>query len=137
VKDVYLAASWRRRDEMRMYRRQLERYNIRVTSRWLDADHIPTSPADRRSIVGATVDVQDIDRADTLIEFSGDSTTGGMYVEFGYALGRGKSIILIGSPDNIFHCLAGNTFANWAEFEEGLAKMRSEEVYPHGGKHGV
>jgi hypothetical protein len=134
VKDVYLAASWNRREEMRMYRRQLERYNIRVTSRWLDTDHLDSFDGDKGK-VGATVDVQDIMRADTLILFSGNSTTGGLHVELGIAIGLGIATVVIGEVENIFQLLAGNHFDNWSEFEEGLAKMRSEEVYPHGSRH--
>jgi hypothetical protein len=134
VKDVYLAASWNRRSEMRTYRRQLERYNIRVTSRWLDTDHLDSFDGNKGK-VGAAVDLQDIMRCDTLILFTGGSTTGGMHVELGIAIGTGKDIVVIGKIENIFQLLPGNQFRNWSDFEEFLAKKRSEEVYPHGGRH--
>ena len=35
------------------------------------------------------------------------SSTGGFHVEFGYALGKGKSVDIIGPQLNVFYALAG------------------------------
>lgn len=137
MKYVYLAAQFQRKDEMRTYRRSLERYNIVVTSRWLDSAY--TGPNQSlKPIVEATINVQDVQRCDTLIFFSnadGAQSTGGRHTEFGLALGLGKTTIIIGSHENVFHPLAGNTFPTWSVFEEYLAALRSKEVYPSGGRN--
>ena len=86
---------------------------IQVTSSWLNEhwdagttmDQIP--PKELSEF--AAQDLADIVSADTLILFSMDpmipGVRGGRHVEFGYALGRGKRIIVVGVKENIFHYL--------------------------------
>lgn len=116
---IYLAASWRMKLVMQEYRDQLEGVGMRVTSRWIDSPdheegHVPGTLSNMHRGVQ---DIQDIDAADTLIAFTSiPSTTGGMHVEFGYALGKGKTVIVVGPYTNIFHRQAKLQFDNWNEF---------------------
>jgi hypothetical protein len=54
-------------------------------------------------------DLEDIDRSDTLLFFSEDPLVGiprgGRHVEFGYALGTGKRVCVVGGHENVFHFL--------------------------------
>ena len=109
------AARYSRRDEMREYAKRLKSLGAAVTSRWLSEDKpLQTklgddSPEFYRET--AHVDLQDIDRADSLLFFAEDphvgTPRGGRHVEFGYALGTGKRLIVIGGPENIFCYLDG------------------------------
>lgn len=51
------------------------------------------------------------------MDTEGVSTSGGRYVELGFALAQGKYITIIG-PDNqrMFNSLANNWFNNWDDF---------------------
>lgn len=55
----------------------------------------------------ATLDLADVDACDVLVAFTkphGTLTTGGgRHVEFGYALARGKRMVIIGYRENVFH----------------------------------
>jgi nucleoside 2-deoxyribosyltransferase len=54
-------------------------------------------------------DLSDIDDADLVVVFSPKNAlkvgTGGRHVEFGYAYGIGKPIVLVGKHGNAFHYL--------------------------------
>ena len=112
---IYVAARYTRRDEMRILARLLKDTGFAVTSRWLFenkplntqlGDDSPQFYAET-----AIVDIEDIDRADTILFFSEDpligTPRGGRHVEYGYALGTGKRMVIIGGPENIFHYLPG------------------------------
>jgi hypothetical protein len=110
---VYIAARYSRRDEMRSVAQLLMGNGITVTSRWLYEDKpLQTklgddTPGFYRET--AHVDIEDVMRADTLLFFSEDphlgTPRGGRHVEFGFALGQGKRVVVIGGPENIFHYL--------------------------------
>jgi nucleoside 2-deoxyribosyltransferase len=110
---VYLAGRYSRRSELRALIPLLKERNITVQSRWLnetlalDAKLSDVSPALCREF--AQVDLDDIDAADTLVFFAEDplvgTPRGGRHVEFGYALAKGKRLVVIGAQENIFHFL--------------------------------
>jgi hypothetical protein len=115
---VYLAAKYSRRDELKGYVKQLAARGVGVTSRWLLeneplqcklGDH-PIEFYQETSLI----DLEDIRNADAIVFFSEDplvgTPRGGRHVEFGYALGINKKMIVIGEPENIFHYLP------WIEF---------------------
>ena len=111
---VYTAARYSRKNELRSLVTVFNEHNITVRARWLDETHAPettlhdVSPAFCRET--ATIDMEDIDACDTFVFFSEDPTIGiprgGRHVEFGYALARGKRLVVIGGPENIFHFLS-------------------------------
>ena len=123
---VYLAAPYRRREELRGYRLELLRgsWNARtgqadenkvtVTSRWLDGDHLLTeeqaasNPDAGRPF--AEDDVSDVRSADLLVLFTEaprDAHRGGMHVEWGLAAALGKMLAIVGPRMNVFHTLEG------------------------------
>ena len=58
------------------------------------------------NLTAAVHDRDDIDEADTLVLFAEDPTLGlprgTHHVEFGFAMGRGKRLVVINGPENIF-----------------------------------
>src|ERR1022692_562430 len=105
---VYLAARYSRRDELREYKTRLEAEGIEVTSRWLEEKEPLDSQMGQHSdefyVMTATIDLDDIDKADLVLFFSEDPLVGwvrgGRHVEFGYALGTDKPIAIIGPKEN-------------------------------------
>ena len=88
-------------------------HNLFVNSRWLDEPHAPGTTLHEVSAAfcreTSLIDLEDIDAADMMVFFSEDplvgTPRGGRHVEFGYALAKGKRIVVIGGPENIFHYL--------------------------------
>lgn len=113
---IYLAARYSRNDEMRGVRDVLEVLGYRVTSRWIDhhggqqlesaATAVLNSDPASVAHFGAH-DLEDLDAADTVISFTSadGGGKGGRHIEFGYALARGKRMIVCGPRENIFHTL--------------------------------
>lgn len=106
MKTVYLAARFSRQLEMRGYASDLAKIDITVTSRWITGDHGENVEATMTSAELARCaheDIEDIDAANALVLFTdAPSTRGGMWVELGYALGRGIPVIACGPAANIF-----------------------------------
>jgi len=108
---VYLASRFSRLPELNRYRAELEDAGIAVTSRWLLGGHewvgTPEEAIPRDHLARfATEDLEDIDAADVLVAFVDQpSTRGGLWTELGYAIGRGKPVIVIGQSPNIFTAL--------------------------------
>jgi nucleoside 2-deoxyribosyltransferase len=110
---VYLASRYPRRKELSALVPLLKEHNISVTSRWLNETLSPNTTLHEVSpafcLETALIDLEDIDRADTIVFFSEDpligTPRGGRHVEFGYALAKGKRIIVLGGNENIFHFL--------------------------------
>lgn len=125
----YLAASAVAQQEMRLYRKELEKRGHKVTSRWLDTDLMTKEQIAIASefVVGnhGETDLADIRIADALLMFTHwQSTTGGQHVEFGYALGLGKPIVLIGDYFNVFQPQCILHYVTWHQFlDVGLSLL--------------
>lgn len=112
---IYIAARYSEKHEMAAQADIFRQNGIEVTSTWLDESHHPeTKMSDIHddNLAGyAYNDLRDIDEADWLVFSSIEPTIpavrGGRHVEFGYALARGKRILVIGPKENIFHYLFG------------------------------
>lgn len=110
---VYLAARYPRRKELKSLVPLLREKNITVRSRWLDetlpldASLNDVSPA--TSWKFAAIDLDDIEASDTFVLFSEDPNIGyprgGRHFETGFALSKGKRVIVIGPAENVFHFL--------------------------------
>jgi len=103
---VYLAARYARRKEMLAIRRVLEAAGHRVTARWVLGLH--DTAAGMSDQDAALEDLVDLERADVCVSFTeaGDvagRARGGRHVEFGWALARGKRVIVYGPRENVFH----------------------------------
>jgi hypothetical protein len=133
---VYLAAQYRRRDELAGYRTILERLGIEVTSRWLnERNPLDTKMGDDPDafyVETATIDLEDIDRADALVFFAEDPLVGvprgGRHFEHGYGFAKGKAIFVVGPKENVFHYIGRNYhFPTFEEFVETFKKYADVE----------
>jgi nucleoside 2-deoxyribosyltransferase len=112
---IYLAGQYPRRDEFRMYRDVLNSSGHEVTSNWLnEISPLNTKMGDDPDqfyLETAVLDFEDIDRADAILFMAEDPHVGiprgGRHVEFGYAMGKGKKILVIGPKENVFHYIPG------------------------------
>lgn len=111
---AYLAARYSRKNEIKGLVPIFGANGISVCSRWLHETSPPdvtlaeVSPEFCQET--ALVDLEDIEAADVLVFFAEDplvgTPRGGRHVEFGFALGIGKRIAVIGKErENIFHYL--------------------------------
>lgn len=108
---IYIASRYSRRDEMRTVALALQAAGATVTSHWLSEDKpLQTQMGDDSDtfyIETSRIDLMDVDAADVVLFFAEDPhegvPRGGRHVEFGYALGKGKSISVIGPKENVFH----------------------------------
>jgi len=132
---VYLAAQYPRRDELRGYKAVLEAAGIEVTSRWLDEQEPLNGNMTHREPSWyshtAHVDLDDVDRANIVVFFSEDPLVGvprgGRHVEFGYALGKGKPVHVIGKyKENVFHYLKPPFHVLHHETVEGFIESYKE-----------
>jgi hypothetical protein len=125
---VYVAARFDTRDRLlEEVVLPLHAAGHEVTSKWLlaasdepvlDADDLAKDVS--AGVVPGTECLDDIKRADAVVVFTdAPSSTGGYHVEFGYALGLGKRIEVVGPPLNVFHALPSVTrHATVADFLE-------------------
>jgi len=81
---------------------RLKTFGFDIVARWVYGGEDGLS---REQI--AILDIADVDACDVLVSFTqpyGALTKGGgRHVEFGYALARGKRLVVIGSRENVFH----------------------------------
>ena len=88
--------------------------DIICTARWLTEHSEMTAEWAQR-------DLDDIDAADVLValnaatwnEPAANKGSGGRHVELGYALARGKPIVLVGVRSNIFHSHPAVRLISW------------------------
>lgn len=117
---IYLAARFHRQALMREIRAKLADRGHFVTARWLDEvasgnteDQLPLDH--RRQI--ALDDLHDLEEADTIVLFTDDVVGGkGMWVEYGYALGRDKWIIRVGPESGVFSTLISEIYPSIDDF---------------------
>jgi hypothetical protein len=111
---------------LQIYRTDLLRLGHVCTARWIDQKLDADSDANMRD--RATMDLEDLELAGVLVAFTEAPRAmvehggrGGRHVELGYALSRGKKILLVGPRENVFHYLPGiAAYATWAECLERL-----------------
>lgn len=112
---VYLAAPYGARETVADYAKELERVSMRCTSSWLQETHDikPGTQGAATELDDATVsghavkDFMDVKRSDVLVLFTstyiGVDGGGGRHIETGFALALLKPVIVVGSPENVFH----------------------------------
>lgn len=119
MKRVYLSARYEWAKRMQKAASLLEHEGIEVTSRWI-RDNFKGIGV----IAAAKMDLEDVERADTLICFA-DKTHrgGGRHIELGYALALGKKLFVVGASETLFHeLLQVHVVKN---FDEILYQIRS------------
>lgn len=101
---IYLAGRYERRLELVDIAKELKSFGHEITSRWLDGSHDNADPKEC-----ATIDLDDIDAADAILLISENGANthsrGGRHFEFGYAYALGKTMILFGKEEGVFHYL--------------------------------
>jgi len=106
---VYLAARYQEHPAMRVLRDELVAAGIVVTSRWIEGGHDIQADADHdeQRQRFCMEDLEDVDACDVLVVQSPKAHhrtgRGGRHVEVGYALAKGKPVILVGERENVFH----------------------------------
>lgn len=139
---IYLAARYGRREELCVYREQLQALGHEITSIWLNGQHqisdsgIPIGDGGEALIEGddgstsdhaaalrnrfAVEDFRNVMECDLLIAFTepprSTASRGGRHVELGLALGMMKRVAVVGHRENIF-CWLENVlfFPTWEE----------------------
>lgn len=122
----YLAGPFDDRERLRGREQQLQDLGYESVSHWLDehggdADYATGTPA--HFVECANRDMDNIDEVDIVILdlTTRGSTTGGMYVELGYSMGRLyegllDTIYIVGKPTNVFTYLPYfRAFESWEE----------------------
>jgi nucleoside 2-deoxyribosyltransferase len=132
--NIYLAASFKLKDELREYAKELRRLGHEVTSRWLRERAHPKTQMKPTDDYGehALRDLEDIDRSDLFVIFNVDPRKnikrGGKHFEAGYAYASRIPIIVIGPNENIFYCLRTITkYKSWEDFIGDRSEWNWEE----------
>ena len=119
---IYLAAKYSRMEELRGYRDQLIALGHTVTSRWLDGNHEQSDESDPTNVDlqrWAREDIEDILSADVFVCFTGGEKSTGRNIEFGYALGRGIPVRVVGPRESVFHHIPFvSVFESWRDYLE-------------------
>jgi nucleoside 2-deoxyribosyltransferase len=101
MKKVYLAARFPLKGDMEVYANRLKEDGHEIVASWVYGGENCLSNEDI-----AVLDLKDIDRSDTLVLFTSPKGTaapgGGRFVEFGYALAKGKKTYVVGEKENVF-----------------------------------
>ena len=114
---------------MRKVRADLAPLGHEVTSRWIDippneGDGVAEFGTDNAAHHGNT-DLEDIDAAESMILFTRRfSTTGGYFTEFGYAVGKGKLVAVVGPLRNIF--MGPPRTTHFPDYETFFAVVRQD-----------
>jgi nucleoside 2-deoxyribosyltransferase len=97
---MYVAAPWIWRERARKLAYQIIETGHQVNSRWLWQDDGVSET------VGARQDLEDIDMADAIVLMTMPKGTmfssGGRMVELGYAMAKGKRVMIVGDRENVF-----------------------------------
>lgn len=101
MKKVYLAARFPQRGEMESYVPLFTQNKYNVIARWVFGGEEGLTREDI-----AVLDLEDVDKCDVFVLFTQPYGTlvpgGGRFVEFGYAIAKGKEIHVIGDRENVF-----------------------------------
>jgi nucleoside 2-deoxyribosyltransferase len=128
---VYLAAGFSRKNEIAEKSQELENLGIKVTSTWPWENSAPDSKlgesTENELRALARKDLEEILAADALILFTQDPekpfVRGGRMHETGFAHAAGKSLLICGPRENIFHYLPEiNQFNTWEDLKATLTK---------------
>ena len=94
-KTFYLAGSYSQRTGLKIFAELIENLSDwKCNARWLDGDHDNASAQKC-----AMDDIEDLQESDVFILRHGKSSAGGMWVELGMAMAKGRPIILY-MPDD-------------------------------------
>lgn len=115
---IYVAARISRRPQARQLAQHLIEQGHTITSRWVWAK--PRNPGVPETALSpkapdhdrarfAQEDIEDLDNCDWCISLmepdERNNSRGGRHVEFGYALGKDKRLLIVGAQETVFHHL--------------------------------
>lgn len=119
MRKVYLASAFGARQTLIDHAAHLRREGIEVTARWLEEvfENDAAIPSDTVRRYIALDDINDVRRSDTVVIFTGlTSSTGGYHFEHGLAAGLGKEIVLVGPRRKVFDYVAYDQ--HYKDFED-------------------
>lgn len=111
--NIYLAAKFGEKPEMRKWAVVLRDAGHKVTSSWLSSQNATDAEATVETLTkGASDNLFDINAADVMVtkaQAPGTAHTGGgRHFEFGYAVANGMPVIIVGPKgEHVFHYLPG------------------------------
>lgn len=128
---IYLCGRYGRKAELLEYAAILAAESHEITSRWLYDEYLDDdvlTPDELRS--GALDDMHDLRLCDLLIVFSEPEDSpwgrGGRHFEHGYGTALGKSCLVVGPHENIFHYSLGCHHV--PDFADARAMLSREKV---------
>lgn len=102
VLKLYIAGRYSKLKELKEESQAFVKAGMQITASWLDNKEEGMSFNDI-----AVIDLKDVDEADVLVLYTEPYGTqvpgGGRHVEFGYALAKGKKMVIVGPLENVFH----------------------------------
>lgn len=125
----FLSSRYSRREELFGYSQILKNVGHEVTARWLTGEHEAkdANPTEKEMKDWALDDMNDINQSDAFLLFTDEyARRGGHYVEFGYTLGKGMEVYLIGQTTNVFTALVP-CFDTFSAFLDYL--LRNPELF--------
>lgn len=131
---VYLSASMRMVEQMRLTARNLRQLGLDVVSTWHDEPARTDDPDGWGPIAEemALRCLSDLEAADAVIMFSrAPSSTGGAHLEVGYAMALGRRVVVVGPRPSIFYHLVPSV-QGLAEALRLLASPNTREEPHHG-----
>lgn len=137
--NIYLAARFSKRNILQEWQPALEALGHTIVSRWSmrGSDHIKAPglserAADSERLRFATEDIEDIEACDcviSLMEEPRSNGRGGRHVEFGYALAKGKRLIIVGERETVFHHLPQvEHYSNWGDCWDALQEEQVKSL---------
>lgn len=124
---IYIAAPYPMREQAAAWGRTLQADGHIITAEWLWVDEDVKTPEAQRSY--AIKDLAHVDAADAVLLMTGyrgeRAYTGGRHVEYGYALAKGKALVVCGGLESVFHHLDGVVNApTFDAARDALAQMQ-------------
>ena len=131
---IYISGAYGEQKRLREVAGQLFALGHQITGTWLSEVQKPEALTEKewhRCL--AVKDLAEVASADCIItDLDGTSSSGGRYVEWGYALGRHNMLkIIVGKNDwGVFNRLADHSFTDWAHlieyFKENYHSVRKD-----------
>lgn len=101
--EIYIAAPFDWRVKAKRAREVLAKKGFISTATWIDSHLQEEHLSNEDRWKEARQDLLDIHRAGGFVLLNGPSTSGGLHIELGFAIAKGKRIWLVGQPSTIFH----------------------------------
>lgn len=114
---IYIAHNFAARAYLKGVIQEIEALGHKVTSSWItDDSHL----SEKNAVESANTDILDLERADAILLFTdqfSDRPGKGKFVEFGYAIGRNKKLLLYGEDNSciFYNLLKCKRIKSWGE----------------------